>query len=136
MKKEEAYNILSYHSGRNEDFNNDKWKNGYLGMLRPYRGKISLENFMEIMECLKILKDEFCKSEINRDLIANINGIIYYSNMWTEKNGMLDGILPKEQIMLIRRWTSIISYCVICLLENSYEAFYEYDDYIQEISQG
>lgn len=133
MEKVDILNRLSYHSGRNPDIDNDKWKNGYLGMLRPYRGKLFIDNFIEIMECLNELKDEFQKSEIDRELLANINGIIHYSNMWTENDGMLKGILPEEQVILVRRWTAIISYCVICLLEGNDEAFYEYEDYIQEI---
>jgi len=136
VKKEDARSILSYHSGRNPDIDNDRWRNGYLGILRPYRGKISVENFIEIMECLNVLKDEFQKTEINRELIADVNGIIHYSNMWTEKDGMLDGILSEEQVDLIRKWTAIISYCVICLLENNDEAFYEYEDYIQELREN
>lgn len=85
------------------------------------------------MECLKVLKDEFQKNEINRELISDVNGIVYYSNMWTEKGGKLDGILSEEQMILIRKWTSIISYCLICLLENNDEAFYEYDNYVKEL---
>ena len=53
--------------------------------------------------------------------------------MWTENDGMLIGILPEDQVILVRRWTAIISYCVICLMEGNDEAFYEYEDYIQEL---
>jgi len=136
MKKEDACNILSYHSGRNPDIDNDRWKNGYLGVLRPYRGRLPVENFIEIMECLNVLKEEFQKTEINRELIADVNGIIHYSNIWTEKDGMLDGVLPKEQVNLLRKWTAMISYCVICLLEKNDEAFYEYDDYLQALRES
>lgn len=135
MTKEDALIILGYHSGRNPDFDNERWKNGFLGILRPYKGKLLDSNFIEIMECLKVLKNDFKKAELSRELIANINGIIYYADMWTNPEGMLQGVLTQKEIILVKKWISIISYCVICLLEDNEEAFYEYHDYIQSIKK-
>ena len=56
MNIELAKKILSFHSCRNDDINNPKWKNGFLGSLRPFQGKIYEKNFKEIIECLKTLK--------------------------------------------------------------------------------
>lgn len=133
MKREEAINILSYHSGRNPDINNEKWRNGFLGMLKPYRGQLYEENFFEIMECLKSLQDEFNDDKICKELTANIYGITFYASMWTNKGGMLDNILNDTQKLLVKNWINIISYCFICLLEgNSEEAFSEYEVYVEE----
>lgn len=55
MTKEEAYILLSFHSCRNNDIENKKWENGFLGSLRPFQGKLYECNFIEIMECLKVM---------------------------------------------------------------------------------
>lgn len=36
MNKEEAKELLSYHSGTSEDIHNPKWESGFLGSLRPF----------------------------------------------------------------------------------------------------
>ena len=56
MTKEEAYILLSFHSCRNNDIENEKWENGFLGSLRPFQGKLYECNFIEVMECLKFLR--------------------------------------------------------------------------------
>ena len=61
MNIELAKERLSFHSCRNDDINNPKWKNGFLGSLRPFQGKIYEKNFKEIIECLKTLKIEIKK---------------------------------------------------------------------------
>ncbi|WP_338540611.1 hypothetical protein [Paenibacillus tundrae] len=136
MTKKEALELLSYHSGRNSDIYNEKWKSGFLGMLRPFIGRLSDENFIEIMECLKVLTSDFKNKELNHDLISDVWGMQHYSNMWVEKGGMLETVMTEEQKQLIKKWTGIISYTVICLLANSEEAFYEYEDYLEEKSKG
>ena len=37
MDKNEAKELLSFHSTRNEDIDNMKWEKGFLGSLRPFR---------------------------------------------------------------------------------------------------
>lgn len=58
MTVEEAKGLLSYHSGRNPDFKNPKWENGFLGSLRPFTGSLNKDNFIEVMECLMYLLEE------------------------------------------------------------------------------
>ena len=45
MNIELAKELLSFHSCRNDDINNPKWENGFLGSLRPFQGKIYEKNF-------------------------------------------------------------------------------------------
>ena len=132
MTREEAIELLSYHSGRNPDINNPKWKSGFLGILRPFKGVLPNENFIEIMECMKILETDFTEDKIDKEVVANLMGILHYANIWTEKGGMLEKILTDMQKALIRRWTGIISYTMVCLLDHSCEAFCEYNDYMNE----
>ena len=44
MDKETAKTLLSFHSGRNDDINNPKWENGFLGSLRPFCGELIESN--------------------------------------------------------------------------------------------
>ena len=132
MTREQALDILSYHSGRNSNIDSPKWRNSFLGMLRPYKGVIYEENFIEIMECLKILRSDINEAMINKEIVANINGIIFYTRMWIEKGGILEGILQDEHKNMIKEWIYIISYSFICLLEGSPEAFYEYENYVED----
>ena len=49
MEKDEARKLLSFHSGRNSDIHDPRWKNGFLGCLRPFCGELREENFIEVM---------------------------------------------------------------------------------------
>lgn len=44
---------------------------------------------------------------------------------------MLENVLTEDQKDLIKKWTKIMSYTVTMLLENSEEAFSEYNDYLE-----
>ena len=76
MDKNEAKELLSFHSTRNEDIDNMKWEKGFLGSLRPFRRELYEENFFEVMECLRALKDEFSGIAIEKDIISDIVAII------------------------------------------------------------
>lgn len=66
MNINEAKELLSFHAGRNNDINNPKWENGFLGSLRPFRGKLHIENLDEVIECLRTLKGEFSAPTIEQ----------------------------------------------------------------------
>ena len=65
MDKNEAKELLSFHSMRNEDVDHLKWKHGFLGSLRPFCGELHEENFLEVMECLRTLQDDFIAPTID-----------------------------------------------------------------------
>lgn len=69
MNIEEAKELLSFHSTRNNDIDNPKWGNGFLGSLRPFSGEMHKENFFEVMECLNVLKDEFSGPMIEQSMV-------------------------------------------------------------------
>ncbi|MFT5872291.1 MAG: hypothetical protein ACI8WT_001221 [Clostridium sp.] len=54
-----AAKLLSYHSCRNKDVYNNKWRNGFLGKLITFEGVITEDNFIEVMDCIKALSTEF-----------------------------------------------------------------------------
>ncbi|MCW3795626.1 hypothetical protein OM416_28900 [Paenibacillus sp. LS1] len=83
-----------------------------------------------------MLASEFKNKELDRDLIAGIWIIQFYSNMWVGNGRMLENALTEDQRDLIKKWTEIMSYTVTMLLENSEEAYYEYNNYLEGKSQN
>ena len=136
MDKQRAQELLSFHSGANPDFNNPKWTNGFLGMLRPFTGVLYETNFYEIMKCLEVLSFDFQSREIKQETIGYLWSICHFSRAWAlHEEGMLqrNNLLTREQIQVLDDWVDIISYAVMNLLEgNIEEAFSEYKYYLQE----
>jgi glutathione S-transferase len=135
MDKQEAKLLLSFHSGRNPDVDNPKWINGFLGVLRPFKHILPKENFHEIMECLRILSEDFESKRIEQETIADLWAICHLSGAWAlNKDGMLqgNGLLTQEQIQILDDWINMISYAVMNLLDgDTTEAFCEYKEYLQ-----
>ena len=126
MTKEEAYILLSFHSCRNNDIENEKWKNGFLGSLRPFQGKLYECNFIEVMECLKVLADDFMKPTIKQTLLSDVYSIIHLGKRW------IDGadFVTQEQQKQIIKWVDMIQDCFYYLLERDVDtAFLEYEEY-------
>lgn len=135
MNVSEAKELLSYHSGRNSDIENPKWGNGFLGSLRPFTGTLKEENFIEVMECMKVLAAEFGKDLLDRNLIADITGIIHMTRAWSEPEGMLgrNHLLSEEQNSLLMEWIFIMEEALCYLLDCcEEEAFLDYEEYLCE----
>ena len=63
MTKEEALEQLSFHSGRHPDVDSDKWTNGFLPFLRPFKG-LNVAAFNNLMECLNVLKEDIKQNSL------------------------------------------------------------------------
>lgn len=123
MTKEEAYILLSFHSCRNDDIENEKWENGFLGSLRPFRGELNAGNFAEIMKCLKVLADEFKKPMVNQALISDVYSIVHLGRRWIDGD---DFVTPEQQKQILF-WIDTIQDCLYYLLEGDEDtAFFEY----------
>ena len=132
MDKAKAKVLLSFHSSRNNDIHNPKWENGFLGSLRPFRGELCEENFIEVMECMRTLKDEFETATVDREIVADLIAIIYLTRVWISPDGMLggNGILTQEQTNCLLTWIEIMEGCLMYLLNGDGEdAFCDYEDY-------
>lgn len=133
MDKITAKELLSFHSTRNSDIQNPKWKNGFLGSLRPFCGELREENFTEIMECLKALKDEFSSTTIDKELVSDLVAITHLARVWASPTGMLGSnhLLTEEQTNRLLTWVDIIEVCFFYLLDDDEEdAFSDYEDYL------
>ena len=133
MEINEAKELLSYHSSRNADIHNPKWKHGFLGSLRPFSGELHEENFKEVMDCLKTLAEEFSAPAIAREMVSAIVAIIHLSRAWASPDGMLGSnhLLAAAQTHQLLAWADMIENCLMWLLDGAPdEAFQEYEDYL------
>ena len=134
MSIEEAKELLSYHSGRNENVDNPKWINGFLGSLRPFRGELLESNFIEVMECMKVLQDEFEQDKVDKNILSDIVGITYLARVWASPDGMLGSnkLLTEEQTAKLNLWVDIIQEALMWLLNDApEEAFWSYKMYLE-----
>ena len=134
MSINEAKELLSYHSGRNENVDNPKWINGFLGSLRPFRGELHESNFIEVMECMKVLQDEFGKDKVDKYILSDIVGITYLARVWASPDGMLGAnkLLTEEQTTKLNLWVEIIQEALMWLLDDApEEAFWSYKMYLE-----
>lgn len=132
MNIEDSKELLSFHSCRNSDIHNPKWEHGFMGSLRPLKG-VHEENFIEVMECIKALKEEFYKTAIDREIISDIVSIVSTTRSWVSPDGMLGSnhLLTNEQTQQLLLWINIIEETLMYLLDGAEEeAFYTYDLYL------
>lgn len=135
MNINEAKELLSFHSGRNNDIDNPKWENGFLGSLRPFRGKLHKENFDEVIECLRTLKGEFSAPTIEQGIVSDIVSIMHLTRAWASPCGMLGSnhVLKQEQTKHLMAWVDIIETCFMYLLDDTEEeAFRDYEEYLND----
>ena len=132
MNIELAKELLSFHSCRNENIDDARWENGFLGILRPFQGELNEKNFIEIMECLKVLAPEIQKENIDKNIVSDIMNIIHFTRNWVSEEGMLtrNNKLTAEQTKYLLAWIDIIETCFIYLLEDASDiAFTDYTAY-------
>ncbi|MBQ9990482.1 MAG: hypothetical protein IJP31_06030 [Lachnospiraceae bacterium] len=134
MSVNEAKELLSYHSGRNENIDDPKWINGFLGSLRPFCGELIESNFIEIMECMKVLQDEFKQDKVDKYIVSDIVGITHLARNWASPDGMLGSnkLLSEEQTVKLNLWVDIIQEALMWLLDDTpEEAFWSYKMYLE-----
>ncbi len=122
MTKEDAIEELMYQSGNHENIESERWENGFLGQLRPFKGVLHEENYHLIMKSLKILAPEMEKDFIDKRIISTIWGICHLARMWAvHPEGMLqrNNLITKQQILQIDNWLIDISYAASCLLDGA-----------------
>ena len=85
------------------------------------------------MECLKVLKEEFCKPAIDKEIVNDIVGIIHLTRAWASPDGMLgrNKLLTANQTQQLLLWVDIIEECLMYLLDDDEEdAFWVYNEYL------
>lgn len=117
---------------------NPKWINGFLGSLRKFNNEIIEGNFIDVMNCLKVLSTEFASDVVDKNLLADVYGILYQTTVWLQDGGLLSNIDNKTKDK-IKYWMQMYSYTIVLLLDYSEqahkEAFMEFDDYLMKLSK-
>lgn len=134
MSTDEARELLSYHSCRNENIDDPRWTNGFLGSLRPFGGQLIESNFTQVMECMKALRGEFEQTHVSRDILSDIITIVHLARAWSAPDGMLGSnkLLTEEQTARLNLWTDIIQEALFWLLDDvPEEAFWSYEMYLR-----
>ncbi|WP_458464470.1 hypothetical protein [Paenibacillus sp.] len=137
MEREEAVILLKCHAFSYDDLSHPKMENGFLGSLRPFRGRLIEENFHELMDILRILAPELARPSLDREVMACLWGITHMARAWAvEPEGMLrsNNLISDEQVALMEQWLNLLSYAVLILIEGGgeEEAFWSYHQYVQE----
>jgi len=135
MNIDQAIEALSYHSGRNENTEDPRWENGFLGCLRPYQNMpLVEENFHNIFTCLRVLFPFIQKRELlDKGLVSDMTGILHLGRAWAvHEDGMLrsNDLITEEDAAKIDDWLFCLSYAWTMMLDGQdvSEVFGEYDD--------
>ncbi|MCM1327630.1 MAG: hypothetical protein NC094_02815 [Bacteroidales bacterium] len=134
MSIEEARELLAYHSCRSGNTDDPKWINGFLGSLRPFKGELIENNFIEVMECMRALQDEFNQDKIDKNILSDIVAITYLARVWASPDGMLGSnkLLSEEQTAKLNLWADMIQEALMWLLDGApEEAFWSYEMYLE-----
>ncbi|MFG6094848.1 hypothetical protein SPB21_06340 [Leptothoe sp. ISB3NOV94-8A] len=132
---EDAHNLLAKHSFTHEDLDDPEMANGFLGSLRPYRGSLNQDAFLEIMACLKAIGPGLStKEQVQRKTISNLWGICHLARDWaTHPDGMLrrNNLISDADVATISQWIDCISYATMMFLDcqDPKEAFAQFEDY-------
>lgn len=140
MTIEDSIEELQYQSGQHENIESERWENGFLGQLRPFKGVLHEKNYHLVMQALKILAPELEKDLIDKRIISAIWGICHLGRMWAVyPDGMLQSnkLLNEQQTSQIDDWLIDISYAAFCLLDGAgpKEAFWNYNNTKKEQGQ-
>ena len=133
MTSTQAKEFLLLHSFSHPDAaEHPKAARGFLGSLRPYRGRLFDENFHDVMQALKTLAPTLRATAIDRDVVAALGGICHLARAWgIPPEGMLrrNGLIGEPDIEKLAHRVDMISYATFCLLDGTGEdeAFHEYD---------
>jgi hypothetical protein len=134
MTFEEAKEKLIFHSCYHPDFDKERWVKGFLGSLRPFKGKLYDFNFHDVMICIKSIASHLRESNcLDRQLIGAITDIIYYGKSWAvDENAMLrrNYLIKEREVAKMKLWLSCITQAYCRLLEGCEDevAFQAYNE--------
>jgi hypothetical protein len=133
MSPAQAKQLLTLHAFTDpRSAEHPKAEGGFLGSLRPYKGHLIEENFVEVMESLRVLGPELARETVDREVVSALWGICHLARAWgIEQEGMLrrNGLISASDVETLASWVDTISYATFCLLDGAgeEEAFGEYD---------
>ncbi|CAM3287147.1 MULTISPECIES: hypothetical protein [Saccharibacillus] len=140
MNREQAIERLKQHAfvyGENDPAGEAAAADGFLGMLRPFRGTLNEDHFHELMRILDMLADDLERESLDRSVVSAFWSLCQYARAWAiEPDGMLrsNGLISDEQLQRMAQWIDMLSYAVMVLLEGGgrEDAFWTYNEYRNE----
>ena len=101
MTAEEAKQLLQAHSGRDAETDPAKWESGFVYTHRSEHDDANEGNFLEIMECLRVLAPEIAASPtVDRELMAALWGLTFLPRMWAFNPRQVDGLIRDRRTRL------------------------------------
>ncbi|MCA9206052.1 MAG: hypothetical protein KDA59_23530, partial [Planctomycetales bacterium] len=86
LEIDEAKVLLAIHSFTHDDLNDSRMDGGFMGSLRPYRGKLNHEAFHEVFACLKSLGPTLSEANtVDRRVIRDLWGICHWAREWATR---------------------------------------------------
>ena len=138
LSPKEAIELLQIHSFTYHDVDDPRMGNGFLGSLRPYKGKLNHDAFHELMACIKALGPNLSHGDwVDRRIISDLWGICQLARAWAiYPNGMLrsNKLIADADVKTMDDWLDCISYAVMMFLEtlDETEAFIPYNQYVED----
>ena len=135
---QDACTLLAKHSFTHDDLDDLTMANGFLGSLRPYRGSLNHDAFIDVMACLRAVGPALSTDDmIQRNTISNLWTICHLARDWaTHPDGMLqrNNLISDTDIATITEWVDCISYATMIFLDcqDPIEAFAQYEDYTSD----
>jgi hypothetical protein len=96
MTPEKAKRLLQAHSGRDMETDPAKWENGFLVPLRAEPDDANEGNFLEVMECIRVLAPAIAAAPaVDRELMAALWGLIFLPRVWAFNPNQLAELIHK-----------------------------------------
>lgn len=111
MDKEYAKNRLMIHGSIIA--NHEDWHTCFIGLLRPYRGRLNDSVYIDIVNCLVAVNEEINEgNSIDKRIALGTQGIIYHgsSSLFHPESGLRQsGRITNEEIVRLQNWIHNIS---------------------------
>lgn len=119
MEQEEARRLLALHSGRSGAF-----VEGYRFALRYGAGgrEELRQRFEEVIDCLRVLEEEFHRPVLPRQLLADLNEMLLGGILAMNKGNAS----PETAV-----FTEVLAETISALLENAPRPFDAFDHYLE-----
>lgn len=137
MTPAEAKTALQFHAFTHADFEDERATSGFLGSLRPYRGRLNEAGFHEVMQALRVLAPQLgADDRVDRLVLRDILAIVHYGRAWgLDPDGMLrsNGLISPDDVDTLDRWVHCMQYTITQILDGApadvaFEAYRAYDE--------
>ena len=120
MTPEEAIEELSFHCGSNPKIEDPRWEQGFLGMLRPYKG-LRQETYDHLVACARALAPHLKNDAmLDRRVVNSLWGICHLARAWgLHPDGMLrrNGLITEDDQQRLEGWIEELSYDLMAILD-------------------